>query len=114
MTLCFCVAASAQTPFTKKEGAALFRDGKSAVLYNLKDPKSAEFRNLFIGLPRDDAGNNTSDKVLCGELNAKNSMGGFSGQVRFYAIKNFAFIEGSESVFDTLYFRNCNDKFAGF
>lgn len=41
-------------------------------IYALKDPESAKFRNEF--LMRD---------ALCGEVNAKNSMGGYTGFKRF-------------------------------
>ena len=39
----------------------------------LKDPDSAEFRNVFV----------SSKYAVCGEVNAKNSFGGYTGFVRF-------------------------------
>lgn len=39
----------------------------------LKDPDSAEFRNVFV----------SSKYAVCGEVNAKNSIGGYTGFVRF-------------------------------
>lgn len=46
----------------------------------LKDPESAQFRNVFVS--------NTSyisddTPVICGEINAKNSFGGYTGFERF-------------------------------
>ncbi|MDC5446163.1 hypothetical protein ACT4Y9_18345 [Acinetobacter baumannii] len=54
----------------------------------LKDPESAEFRNV---------------KGVCGEVNAKNSYGGYTGFKRFIVVNNSAVIE-SNSEDDTLPF----------
>ena len=48
-----------------------FGDVKAAVKYILKDPKSAEFRNVAKSLKSDD--------VFCGEVNARNSNDGYTG-----------------------------------
>ena len=50
-------------------------EGKDSIKKRLKDPKSAQFRDLYF-----------SDKmapVTCGEVNAKNSLGGYTGYERF-------------------------------
>ncbi len=69
-----------------KAGAIIFSNAKSedevfalakhAVSYSLKDPESAQFRNLFIA-GKDDT------KAVCGEVNAKNSYGGYVGFKKF-------------------------------
>lgn len=59
-----------------KEAQKAMREGKAAVLENLKDPDSAKFRNL----------KTSRDLFLCGEVNAKNSMGGYVGFKRFYTM----------------------------
>ena len=46
----------------------------------LKDPESAQFRNLRSGKP--DA---SGDYMICGEVNAKNELGGYTGFVPFMA-----------------------------
>ena len=46
---------------------------KKAVSANLKDPESAQFRNI----------RETTPGFLCGEVNAKNAMGGYVGFKRF-------------------------------
>lgn len=53
--------------------------GKDTVRSKLKDPDSAEFRNVqfYSGGP---------SPTTCGEVNAKNSFGGFSGYERFIAV----------------------------
>lgn len=59
-----------------KEAQKTMREGKAAVLENLKDPDSAKFRDL----------KTSRDAFLCGEVNAKNSMGGYVGFKRFYSM----------------------------
>lgn len=51
----------------------------------LKDPDSAQFRNQFIG----------ASKAPCGEVNSKNSFGGYGGFRRYVvASKEVVAIEG--------------------
>lgn len=45
--------------------------GKDAIRSKLKDPSSANFRNVFF--------NNNGTPVSCGEVNSKNSFGAYSG-----------------------------------
>jgi hypothetical protein len=52
--------------------------GKERIAANLKDPNSAQFRRLFI------AGKGLPMKFLCGEMNAKNSYGGYVGFKKFF------------------------------
>jgi len=49
----------------------------------LKDPTSAEFRNVFV----------SSSYAVCGEVNAKNSFGGYSGYVRFISGSDMQVVE---------------------
>lgn len=49
--------------------------GKDSVRNKLKDPSSAEFRNVFF--------NNNGTPVSCGEVNSKNSFGAYKGYQRF-------------------------------
>lgn len=57
----------------------------------LKDPSSAEFRNAFvssaIGAP-----------VVCGEVNAKNSFGGYTGFQRFVSGGSIQVVETDMAV----------------
>lgn len=52
---------------------------RAAVLEKLKDPESARFRNIRSVGPKDDLG-----EVICGEVNAKNEMGGYVGFQTFF------------------------------
>lgn len=51
---------------------------REAVAESLKDPSSAQFRNVRLA-------NYMGGKVICGEVNAKNSYGGYVGFTRFVA-----------------------------
>lgn len=69
----------------------------------LKDPRSAEFRNQY---------------GICGEVNAKNSFGGYTGFKRFIAgSKDLVLIEGagglSSADFNELWSGRCNSSPTG-
>lgn len=51
--------------------------GQEAVKAKLKDPGSAEFRDVYFNRGKDGL------PVTCGEVNSKNSFGGFSGHQKF-------------------------------
>lgn len=66
----------------------------------LKDPASAEFRNEFVG----------SSGVPCGEVNAKNSFGGYTGFKRFVSAgREATFIESRSTAdgFDKVWNQFC-------
>lgn len=50
---------------------------KKAASSYMKDPESAQFRNIFMYKDR-----------LCGEINAKNSFGAYTGFTRFIAMQS--------------------------
>lgn len=52
---------------------------KAAITENFKDPRSAQFQRI-VGYRVGDL-----DTIVCGEINAKNSLGGYVGFRRFYA-----------------------------
>lgn len=51
---------------------------KAAIGRNLKDPYSAVYEGIYFGRTA------KGDPVVCGTVNAKNSMGGYAGRKRFY------------------------------
>jgi hypothetical protein len=62
---------------------------QDGVRSRLKDPDSAEFRNVGYY-----SGGEEGASAVCGEVNAKNSFGGFTGFERFVALgKDIAFLE---------------------
>ncbi len=74
--------------------------GEQYVRARLKDPNSAEFRNQFIG----------KKGLPCGEVNAKNSFGGFIGFKRFIVVsKEMTVMEADmkEGEFETSWSQIC-------
>ena len=63
-----------QGEMSKAQEAAI----EQAASRDLRDPGSAQFRNL-VRLVSDQGG-----EAYCGEINAKNAFGGYTGFVRFY------------------------------
>ncbi|MDX9707138.1 MAG: hypothetical protein RBT86_06110 [Azospira sp.] len=60
--------------------AATIEAALKKVRYGMKDPDSAQFRNVRIQLHA-----MSEDKIICGEVNGKNSYGGYVGFVKFIA-----------------------------
>jgi hypothetical protein len=90
------VAATAASP-TKKatkpmasDDAKLIETAKNAVSYPLIDPSSATFRNIRISPNR---------VAVCGEINAKNSYGGYVGYRPFIYTKDKNGVYGDGSYF---------------
>lgn len=79
--------------------------GQEAIRRKLKDPGSAQFRNVRFsqtsGVP-----------VTCGEVNSKNSYGGYSGFQRFVASGegNLAFLETQVSDFSNVWKQMCSNN----
>lgn len=69
----------AQQPTVNWSESQITAAGRRAVTDHLRDPGSARFRNVS----RHQLQNGTS--VFCGEVNARNGMGGYTGFVRFEA-----------------------------
>jgi hypothetical protein len=61
-------------------------DAKSAVKDRLKDPGSAEFRNIKFN----------ESGAVCGQFNAKNSFGGYTGFKQFAYKNGKLFLGGDE------------------
>lgn len=64
--------------------------GQNAIRDHLKDPESARFKNTFVFVKRNNLvlyfSENLRDSLaVCGEVNAKNSMGGYVGYKRFFS-----------------------------
>lgn len=77
--------------------------GKAAVKAKLKDPSSAQFRNVYFhrgadGIP-----------MTCGEVNSKNSFGGYSGYQRFVSAgkPELTFLQEQVADFNTVWKRLC-------
>ena len=86
--LAICATAAAAPKESK-----LVVNSKNAVIELLKDPESARFKNL----------RTYNESIVCGEVNAKNSYGGYVGFKRFFVIGgSIATLEGESESFDLL------------
>lgn len=73
---------------------------KKSVLKMLKDPDSAEFRNEHVG----------TGGIPCGEVNAKNSFGGYTGFKRYLGFDELLMVEDSmknDQAFEKLWMDHC-------
>lgn len=64
-------------------------EGKRTVLNALKDPDSARFKNL----------KTSRDLYFCGEVNAKNSLGGYTGFSRFIVMLSTVTLDDGSASF---------------
>lgn len=78
---------------------------KRAVTGAMKDPDSVKFRNVAA---------DKSGAFVCGEVNAKNAMGGYSGYTPFYGdgrgmlrIKAESMTDGEKAAFDAMSQATC-------
>ncbi len=97
---------AAKEPSPAKETSTVLQDrskqivwielSKDAVRGRLKDPRSAQFRNVIFHAYQE------KTPVVCGEVNAKNAFGGYSGYVGFVAsgktlvVLESDFVDGGE------------------
>lgn len=82
---------------------AWIEKGKEAVRSKLKDPNTAQFKNVYFhrgakGIP-----------VSCGEVNSKNSFGGYTGFQKFISAGNpeLTFIQSEVTDFTTSWKQFC-------
>lgn len=77
--------------------------GKDAVRAKLKDPKSAEFKDVYFFRGKDGV------PMTCGQVNAKNGFGGYAGFKRFVSAGNaeMTFLEGEVSDFYLVWNKFC-------
>ncbi|HEX5126486.1 MAG TPA: hypothetical protein VFW00_07075 [Rhodocyclaceae bacterium] len=76
--------------YGKTVEAKMIAEGQDRIVNRLNDPESARFRNVFIS---------PKGRAICGEVNAKNSMGGYVGFRRFISAKDRAGVEDDGSYF---------------
>jgi hypothetical protein len=84
-------------------------DAKRAITQNLKDPDSALFRDMFLS--------NKELPTLCGEMNAKNSYGGYVGYKKFFYNRIASHIDDPEPSRSNAHYQSlrrvyCGDRFA--
>jgi len=69
----------------------LISQTKQHVKNTLKDPESAQFKDVKVAI------NIKGDKTVCGQVNAKNSYGGYTGFKSFYVKNNNGLVHNSEA-----------------
>lgn len=78
---------------------------EAAVRRKLKDPESAAFRNVAVIAPEKFDPNALG--IVCGEVNAKNSFGGYTGFSNFVSVDGLTFIEDGSRSFVKLWDQRC-------
>jgi hypothetical protein len=93
------LAAKPAQPSAAIEQAKYMASVQEMVRNQLNDPESARFRNVFVA---------PDGFLVCGEINAKNRMGGYVGFRRFIAVGEHAFFEDEKDTFVAGYWqRKC-------
>jgi hypothetical protein len=79
----------------KADDEAVIAAAKVVVASGLKDPDSAQFRNIFVRQGK-------TKRAICGEVNAKNSYGGYIGYRTFTVLEGDtrALIKQGDEVMD--------------
>ena len=75
-------------------GAETIVSAKRAVRASLKDPDSAQFKDVYANYTEE------FQVVACGRVNSKNSLGGYTGFKRFVSNGKSAIIEGRDNLAD--------------
>ena len=75
-------------------GAETIVAAQRAVRASLKDPDSAQFKDVYANYTEE------FQVVACGRVNSKNSLGGYTGFKRFVSNGKSAIIEGRDNVAD--------------
>lgn len=76
-------------------------EAKKAVSVLLKDPSSAEFKEVFFNETQ------KGGPVACGQVNSKNSLGAYTGFQRFISNGKTTFIEESDENFADTWVQVC-------
>jgi hypothetical protein len=95
---CAITAAHADVP-----DSVLVEMTQRIIVHDLKDPDSAHFRDVRVSSPPTIA----PKVIVCGEVNAKNSYGGYTGFKRFFLGRAGVVMEGSRSDFAEQWAKLC-------
>lgn len=86
------IAAEKKDQQEKRYGAETIVAAKRAVRESLKDPNSAEFKDVYANYTEE------FDVVACGKVNAKNDFGGYTGFKRFVSSGQRLILEGRDNL----------------
>lgn len=88
------------------DSIARVRVAKEGVQKNLVDPNSAEFRDVHVYK------NGTNGKIVCGYVNAKNRLGGFTGYEEFISIGKTTVLKSQgDPDFNGIWASDCNNRY---
>ena len=89
------------TLILKEPEAGYISRANSTLVQDFKDPDSVKFRNIFLS--------QIDVPIVCGEVNAKNSYGGYTGFKKYYATdtKNFGKVDDGSGKFTEIWERYC-------
>lgn len=85
--------------------AYLVHELRKPVLAKLNDPDSAKFRNEALSL-----GWTVRSALLCGEVNAKNRMGGYVGYVPYKSLAGMDADIGSDNITLQMIKKTCSEN----
>lgn len=108
--LCFAALFSITSfSFATDKESTFLKEAKTHIKDQMKDPDSTQFRNMRI------ISNTIGEKAVCGEVNAKNSYGGYTGFKAFaYTQQGLSLLDGVDAtsfIYERRYnLAGCNGK----
>lgn len=84
---------------TKADDFMITQKAKELIKTKLKDADSAKFQNVEL--------KNNGIKIVCGEVNSKNSFGAYSGFQRFVSSALGSYLEENVTDFDAVWDKYC-------
>ncbi len=97
-------AVAPQAPAATIPGPRAWPDDMKAtdlIEARLRDPRSAVYRNQSVEYRGDPA-----DRIVCGEVNARNGFGGMAGYSKFLTVDQAVFMEGDDG-FRAVFHKYC-------
>ena len=90
-----------KTAFLREPKADYISRANAVLVQNFKDPESVKFRNISLSL--------TDVPIVCGEVNGKNSYGGYTGFKKYYTTdtKDFSGVDDGSGKFSIIWDRYC-------
>ncbi|NDP40593.1 MAG: hypothetical protein GZ093_17965 [Rhodoferax sp.] len=90
-----------KTAFLREPKVDYINRANATLIQNFKDPESVKFRNISLSL--------VDVPIVCGEVNGKNSYGGYTGFKKYYATdtKDFGGVDDGSGRFSTIWDRYC-------
>lgn len=90
-----------KTAFLREPKIDFINRANAMLVENFKDPESVKFRSVILSL--------ADVPIVCGEVNGKNSYGGYTGFKRYYSTdtKDFGRVDDGSGKFSIIWDRYC-------